>query len=296
MIHANRHILKALRVFLGEDNLVVIRNEGGLASQIAFWALGHEFTQLGFNVKFDNSWFKSHGLDINGRFARNLDFPKAFPDLELPEASRLQSFVLRKLNNVREGNLDDIATPVYLGGFYDGGSYDRWNLVQKYQSYLFEKFAPGEEYFTERDIEILEKIERDENACGVHVRRGDLANDHRDYGKSVGQEYFLQAVEKMRSLNENTCFYFFSDEPDWIKANIANRLGPDVPHVVVDDNGSDRGFMDLYLMSRCRSFISSQGAFAKYARILGDPTRLIIEPSSRALFDGKDKNVIVLPV
>ena len=143
MTHFNRYILRALNVMLGEDNLVVIRNEGGLASQIAFWALGHEFTQLGFNVRFDNSWFKSHGLDIDGRFPRNFDFPKAFPDLEFIEASPFERFVLRKLNNVREGNLDHIATPVYLGGFYDGGSYDRWNLFKNIKGVCLKSLIPA---------------------------------------------------------------------------------------------------------------------------------------------------------
>jgi hypothetical protein len=65
---------------------------------------------------------------------------------------------------------------------------------------------------------------------------------------------------------------------------------------VIDENGSDRGYVDLYLLSQCRTFISSQGGFAKFARLLGDPSRLIIEPSSRAIFDESDENVIVLQV
>ncbi len=292
----HQHVLKALNIIFADKNLIVVRNEGGLASQIAFWALGYEFTQLGYKVKFDNSWFKTNGLDINGLFPRNLDFPKAFPHLQLAEASLFERFTLRKLNNFREGDLDEIVTPVYLGGFYNGGSYDRWKLVQKYQKKLFENFSPSDVYFSKRDVEVLAQIEQGANACGVHVRRGDLAKDNRDYGKALDADYFLRAVDEIKSRHEYTCFYFFSDEPQWVKSNIVENLGPEVRHVVIDENGSDRGFVDLYLMSRCHSFISSQGAFGKFARVLGDPSRLIVEPSSRAIFDKSDENVIVLEV
>ncbi|PVA11118.1 hypothetical protein DC366_04980 [Pelagivirga sediminicola] len=287
----HRNLLKALNRVLADKNLAVIRNEGGLASQIAFWALGYEFAQLGYKVKFDNSWFKASGLDINGLFPRNFDFPKAFPSLSIDEASVFERFILKKLNNFREGDLNDVTAPVYLGGFYD-----RWKLVQKHREHLYENFSPDSVYFSEKDIEILAQIKRDENSCGVHVRRGDLASDHPDYGKSLQADYFLRAIDEIRTRRKDPCFYFFSDEPEWIKSNIVENLGPEIRHVVVDSNGSDRGFIDLYLMSRCHSFISSQGAYGKYARILGDPSRLIIEPSSQALFDKDDANVIVLEV
>ena len=81
-----------------------------------------------------------------------------------------------------------------------------------------------------------------------------------------------------------------------MKLNIIRNLGSETSYFVVENNGSDRGFVDLYLMSRCQSFVSSQGAFGKYARLLGDPSRLIVEPSSHALFSKNDGNVIVLDV
>ena len=38
-------------------------------------------------IKFDISWFKEDGKDCNGRFARNWDFPKAFPELPIEVAT-----------------------------------------------------------------------------------------------------------------------------------------------------------------------------------------------------------------
>ncbi|MFX0542559.1 hypothetical protein ACEWPM_012605 [Roseovarius sp. S4756] len=188
----HRYVLKALNIVLADDNLIVIRNEGGLASQIGFWALGYEFTLLGYKVKFDNSWFKSNGLDINGLFPRNLDFPKAFPSLQMVEASKFERFALKKINNFREGDFDDLVVPAYLGGFYD-----RWALVQKHQEHLYESFSPDDAYFTETDLKVLTQINQNESACGVHVRRGDLAKDHQHYGKSLSEDYFIRAIDEI---------------------------------------------------------------------------------------------------
>ncbi|WP_279386179.1 hypothetical protein [Helicobacter cinaedi] len=40
-----------------EDNLIIIRVDGGIASQIAFVALGKAFEEKGYRVKYDLSWF-----------------------------------------------------------------------------------------------------------------------------------------------------------------------------------------------------------------------------------------------
>ena len=287
----HRQMLNVLDKVFAEENLIVIRNEGGLASQIAFWALGHELTNLGYQVKFDNSWFRYNGLDLNGKFPRNFDFSKAFPSLNLVEASKFERVVLKTVNNFTEGDPSTVKAPAYLGGFYD-----RWKLVVKHQKHLTENFSPEASYFSKEDLQLLEQINREPNTCGVHVRRGDLSKDHQHYGKALGADYFTRALNKIESRHEDTTFLFFSDEPEWVKQNIIRKLSSETSHFVVDNNGSDRGFVDLYLMSRCQSFVSSQGAFGKYARLLGDPSRLIIEPSSHALFDKNDETVIVLDV
>ena len=41
-----------------EDNLVVIRVDGGIASQMSFVALGKAFEEKDYQVKYDLSWLK----------------------------------------------------------------------------------------------------------------------------------------------------------------------------------------------------------------------------------------------
>lgn len=39
---------------------------------------------------------------------------------------------------------------------------------------------------------------------------------------------------------------------------------------VVDINGSDKGYMDLYLISHCKHQITSKGTLGKYGALLDD--------------------------
>lgn len=64
--------------------------DGGISSQIAFWALGYELELHGFNVKCDLSWFRENGLDADWKQVRNFDFCKALPNLKMAEASNSQ--------------------------------------------------------------------------------------------------------------------------------------------------------------------------------------------------------------
>ena len=41
-----------------KDNLIIIRVDGGIASQIGFVALGKAFEEKGYQVKYDLSWLK----------------------------------------------------------------------------------------------------------------------------------------------------------------------------------------------------------------------------------------------
>ena len=46
---------------------------------------------------------------------------------------------------------------------------------------------------------------------------------------------------------------------------------------VVDINGSDKGYMDLFLIARCRHQITSKGTLGKYGALLGDnPEKTVV--------------------
>ena len=105
------------------------------------------------------------------------------------------------------------------------------------------------------------------NSCGVHIRRGDLAKFNPAYGCPADKDYFLRVIDIVNKTNDNVCFYFFSNGMDWVKEHI-------IPHIkttnykIIEQNDDDKGYLDMYLLSRCKIIISSNSGFALMARLL----------------------------
>ena len=241
---------------------VIIRVDGGLCSQIAFAALGKFFEDKGYRVKYDLTWYRQNGMDMDNRFVRNFDMAKAFPEMVFNEASDTEiGFykMFHKRNSKK--NVTEQKPPVYLDS-YDN---ERHFLFVHYRDYFIKAFRFNTKDKTQ--LELLSEIENT-NSVGVHIRRGDIATSN-CYGKPADIEYFVKAMNMIQngSKDKSVKFYLFSDEPEWISENILPEVkGLDCK--LCTGNGSDKGYLDLYLLSRCKHIISSNGSMGAYARIL----------------------------
>ena len=274
------------------QNLIIIPSDGGVCSQIAFWALGIFYEQCGCQVKYDLSWFQQHGMDMNNRFVRNYDLNKAFPEAVLPVASDYECFSLNKHHRVEgtEEKFKDILPPASITGYPN-----REPLVIQYRLIFRKYFKIDEEQLSPQNIKLLSDITECEHACAIHVRRGDLSKFNVHYGEPLTAEYFNAAITTVLAKYQNTHFFFFSDEISWIQSELIPSIQNKYPHTIVTGNGSDKGYIDLYLMSKCDSFITSQGSLGKYARLLRSDDALIIEPSSKVMFENELlENVVIL--
>jgi len=227
--------------------MMVIRVDGGICSQINFITYGLGLAREGQCVKYDLGWFVENGRDLNGCHVRNWDMPKAFPGLEWHEATP-----------------DEIAeakrTGAYFGGYPEAGR----NILDARDA-LRAHFNPALDADNARRLdEILAG-----KSCAVHVRRGDLSAYDPFYGRPASVAYFAEAVRIIRALEGAVTFYFFSDDIAWVRENVLPALG-DAAVVLCGENGSDRGYVDLYLMSRCDNVISSGGSLGVLAAVLSD--------------------------
>lgn len=250
-----------------KDNLIIIRTEGGLCSQIYYASLGQYFTDKGYQVKYDLTWFKEYGMCNNMAFARNYDIDKAFPKLALEFASD-DEVKLYKQKYKYDGSksLLDFPPPLYIEGFPAERCYMipyKADIINYFKEY----FCPKE--FGNKNSSLYKLLQniQNGNSCGVHCRRGDLGDFHPAYGYSASVEYFLKSINIINAIHKNVCFYFFSDEPHWIKENIAPHLR-EIKYKICDENGSDKGYLDLYLLSWCKFIISSNGSLGVFAKFL----------------------------
>lgn len=266
-------------------DLIIIPSDGGICSQINFWVLGLFYEECGFRVKYDLSWFQKDGMDMNKKFVRNYDLERAFPEVILPVASDYECFSFIK-HHLVEGvgqRFRDIVPPAYIT--HVALAMGSPQLVIQYRHLLRRHFNITTKQLSPSNIKVLNFIQDCEHACAVHIRRGDLSGFIDGYGEPVDVKYFNEAIQTILGENKNAHFFFFSDEIPWVQSNVIPSIKDKATYTIVTGNGSDKGYIDLFLMSKCDSFITSQGSLGKFARILRSDNAVIIEPSSKSMFD-----------
>ena len=211
----------------------------GLADQIGWYGYGeyiHEKHHIPVKYAYGYS-----GKDFDGRFERTFQLKNAFPSINLRQyAGRFEKWLHATFFRNRDAAL----------------RYEHGVRILK------DKFHPI-------DIDTCKDLLTDINAqksCAVHVRRGDYA--HGALGTHPTQaEFFILAVRKIKALDPNVKFFFFSEEPDWIREKILPALDKDIACRICDQNDSSKGYLDLYLISRCDHVICSLGSFGYAGRL-----------------------------
>ena len=261
---------------------LIVRVDGGICSQVCFYSLGKYFSDKGYRVKYDLTWFDEFGMDVDNKFQRNFDLLKAFKieDFEIASEDEIEYY---KNNFYLSSKIFQLARPpVYVGRYYD---YTK--VLIKNKEYLISRFSPDLDEYNES---WLKKIQA-QNSCAIHVRRGDLSNcKFSYYGKTATAQYFINAINFIKNKVSDIKFFFFSDEVDWIEEEIVPNLS-DVNYEIVNCNGSDKGYLDLYLISKCSSFITSLGSLAKTGAML---SKNLIDTSNRygvIIVSNQDKNL-----
>jgi len=115
-----------------------------------------------------------------------------------------------------------------------------------------------------------------EDAVCVHIRRftdipqaGCSSAVQRYYG-AYGIEYYRASMNLIRTERPSARFYFFGDDPAWIRSNIL----PLCPHGTVVDTGSDLG--DFRMMIKCTHFIIANSTFSWWAAWLGSKDQSVV--------------------
>ncbi len=271
--------------------LVVIRLSGGLGNQMFQYALYLQLKALGRNVKIDDRT-EYEGRD-NRRPIRLSVFGAAYPTpteeemIELTD-SRMDLFsrIRRKLTGRKTAEYSEKSMRfdpkvlelerAYLTGVWQTEKYFEAIREQVKEAYRFRSLnLSGAMRQYEAQI-------RGSNAVAVHIRRGDYLAVPELYGEICTEEYYRNALEKMREAEPDCHFFIFTNDPDWAKKNHA---GAD--RTIVEGNDEDSGYIDLYLMTQCRHFIIANSSFSWWGAYLGShPDKKVIAPPE--WFRGKD--------
>lgn len=221
-------------------------------------------------------------MDMDGRFVRNFDLLRAFPEIRVERASGEESWQYRFFYDNQDEIFVNREPPRYFGSYYD-----LWPLVVEYRDYYRERFRPAGFANEPQNRALLEAITAaGENGCAMHVRRGDLTTDRgvwAVYGQPPTAEYFAAAVEAVAARGGGwPKIFVFSDEPGWVKTELLPKLPGTAEYQVADCNDSGHGYYDLYLISQCCHFILSNGSLGPMGMLLaGRDDGAVVLPESR---------------
>lgn len=228
----------------------VVKIYGGLGNQLFQYAFGKVMEVNGIEVRYDLSWFK-----------RKQAFPRPYMLDKFCIEVKTSPFLKQKTIRENGFNFDLLRkTNCNFNGYWQYMSY-----YSKIIPFLKKEFCVKNELLTKEYFDLRAQIICN-NSVTLHVRRGDLLVNERDYAQELG--YYKGAIKQMKSLQKKCKIFIFSDDIEWCKEHFK-----DVTFVSLID------YLDFELQKLCKHNIISNSTFSWWTSVLNtNESKIIIAP------------------
>jgi len=270
--------------------MIIVNLMGGLGNQMFQYAAGRSLSlRHQTALKLDLSFLEG---DQTGNTPRtfeldrfNISAQKASPrevsqmsGRQLPVRDRLRNRFFKAgikgtLFREKQFNVHPefflLPDNVYLDGYWQSESY-----FLEYNEILREEFTLKTP-LSGRCLGLADEIQS-VNAVSMHIRRGDYVSDPitRAAHHVCDLDYYRRAEEEISKSVRAPHFFVFSDDPDWVAANLKLRY----PTRFVSHN-QGMAHKDLRLMSLCRHHILANSSFSWWGAWLNPrPDKIVCSP------------------
>lgn len=267
--------------------MVIVRIWEGLGNQMFQYAFARALKEKGLDVRLDlnKSYDEAFGTYRRHSVRTNSvqNYRISLPQIDVGKYGKY--FYLRRGNCIERFFFILASCGLGKYKFYEeiSAEYsDVWNQISG-ECYIKGWFQ-SEKYFKDiRDILVKEFVPRkkikvskqlsramkDRESVSLHIRRGDYVK----IGKTIGLEYYTEAVALMKNKYSNPIFLVFSDDIEWTKRN----LNIDGRYIYID--GDFKDYEELFIMSRCKSNIIANSTFSWWAAWLNaNSNKYVIAP------------------
>lgn len=277
--------------------MITTKVSGGLGNQMFQYAMGRAIAaRLGTELQMD-LFFYRHGQPPEGvQRIYALDVfrvkERFVPDVQSRHATAIRTFlrrVYRKLRRMLGYPVQQSQTQVFTEKSFP---FDA-TVFEVGDNTCFEGYWQSEKYFMSIDDEIRRAFTLKDGLSGhgqqltvamragesvsLHVRRGDYvqsATTNAVHGTCT-PEYYAKAIAYVAAHVTAPHFYVFSDDIEWVKAN----LPIDHPVTWLSD-GVLKDYEELALMASCRHNIIANSSFSWWGAWLNDnPSKVVIAPA-----------------
>lgn len=280
--------------------MIITHINGGLGNQMFQYAAGralalrHDVELLLDTREYDGSTQFDFMLDHFAIVARQ-GLPSVLPPERRQDRLRyliwrgfkLRPHLFRENGLSYNAGFDSTGNGTYLKGYWQSERY--FKSVEAVLRADLKIVTPPSPVNAAILAELAERP-----AISLHIRRGDYVQNARTNAThgTCSLDYYRRALDLIAArMSEKPVIFAFSDDPAWMRENLV------LPYEmrVMDQNGSDRNYEDLRLMSACRHHIIANSSFSWWGAWLNPSVDKIVVAPKNWFANPKMENPDICP-
>lgn len=276
--------------------MIIIKVMGGLGNQMFQYAFGEALKRIEhFDVKYDISYFSdipegdTPRMSYDQLLNQSQDIATEEEIQLLLKKDKALRNRIKKILHCYKSNVlteaDEIVDESYLNGYWQQESY-----FKGIESVIRKKYDFSQYVLSEKAVNVLSMIQNAKYSASIHVRGGDYLSDTNSsiFGGVCSEAYYKKACDYVLKQNPNVTFFMFSNDTAWAKEIL--HIPEENVVVVSDLLGQEEEWVELYLMSCCRSNIIANSSYSWWAAWLNtNEDKTVLSPSRWKNSDGESK-------
>jgi hypothetical protein len=270
----------------GNRGKIISIAKGGIGNQLFIYSAGRSLAEnLGYihliesEIGFKGDSYKRHFLLNKFKIQSNVlaSHERPFKNLRNPKHKIIRSYnkllpiqfrsYIAESHGINPHKLRSLKTK--RKNIILNGNWCNEEFFIKHKDILKQELPPPEVKDPE-NIKVLEQIKKSSNSAFIHVRRV-------RYKSKLNMEYYLNAIQNLKSRVGECNFFLFADDFDWAMQKFKKHID----FTPVQHNQSDE-LADLWLMSHCQNAIIANSGFSWWAAwLINDDKKVVISPNNQ---------------
>jgi len=249
-----------------------IKLSGGLGNQMFQFATGYSVARKNdvklsldlrrFTRRQDHNGFELQKVfDIHSK-VNFLDSSLFFYLIDIKELLHKIDITYSKFNEPHfhyTNKISNISKHSKLNGYWQSELYFKDYTEEIKKIFTFST------HLDEKNLSIANEIKQN-NSISIHIRRGDYLLKNNSNHNTDLKKYYQRAIQNTSKFYSSPKYFIFTDDPLWVSKNFTL----DYSSKIIDINHGERSFLDMYLMSLCKSNIIANSSFSWWGAWLND--------------------------
>jgi hypothetical protein len=190
------------------------------------------------------------------------------PEYFIPQRHVNQGYYYNENEFGYNPGVESLYDDCSLNGYFQTEKY-----FEEFRDSILSQFTFKSPYkdSAESYIQTIRKENKDAVIASIHVRRGDYVM-FPDHHPPCSFNYYNNAMEELRILNENIIYVIFSDDVEWCKTEFSD------PDYIISD--LENPYTEMCAMSLCDHNIIANSSFSWWGAWLNvNQDKIVIAPS-----------------